>query len=74
MDKLNQVLLNEDIQVGADLDAWLSHGGGEGLAAALRRSGAGHPRSSRRPAFAAWAARDFRLTASGPPPRRARTR
>ena len=35
MDKLNQVLLHKDILVGADLDAWLSHGGGEGLAKAL---------------------------------------
>lgn len=35
MEKLNQVLLKEDILLGADLDAWLAHGGGEGLANAL---------------------------------------
>ena len=35
MEKLNQVLLNEDIRVGADLDAWFARGGGEGLAKAL---------------------------------------
>ena len=28
MNKANQVLLNPDILVGADLDAWISHGGG----------------------------------------------
>jgi NADH-quinone oxidoreductase subunit F len=39
MDKLNQVLMNRDIQVGADLDAWLSNGGGEGLARALDAPG-----------------------------------
>jgi len=32
MEKLNQVLLNEDIRVGADLDAWFARGGGEELA------------------------------------------
>ncbi|KDR38072.1 complex I 51 kDa subunit family protein [Caballeronia glathei] len=36
MDKLNQVLLKNDIRVGADLDAWLARGGGEGLARALQ--------------------------------------
>lgn len=36
MNKPNQVLLKEDVLVGADLDAWVSRGGGEGLAAALR--------------------------------------
>jgi NADH-quinone oxidoreductase subunit F len=36
VDKLNQVLLKDDIRVGADLDAWLARGGGEGLANALR--------------------------------------
>ncbi|WP_019450925.1 NADH-ubiquinone oxidoreductase-F iron-sulfur binding region domain-containing protein [Cupriavidus sp. BIS7] len=36
MDKLNQVLLKQDIRVGADLDAWLARGGGEGLARALK--------------------------------------
>src|SRR4051794_37917260 len=36
MQPLNQVLLKEDIRVGADLAAWLARGGGEGLAAALR--------------------------------------
>ncbi|KAI3594562.1 NADH-quinone oxidoreductase chain [Cupriavidus sp. U2] len=35
MERPNQVLLNDDIQVGADLAAWLAHGGGEGLARAL---------------------------------------
>jgi NADH-quinone oxidoreductase subunit F len=35
MEKPNQVLLNEDIRVGADLDAWFAGGGGEGLAKAL---------------------------------------
>jgi NADH-quinone oxidoreductase subunit F len=35
MQALNQVLLRDDIRVGADLDAWLAHGGGEGLARAL---------------------------------------
>ena len=39
MDKLNQVLLKEDIQVGADLDAWLSNGGGEGISSALDAPG-----------------------------------
>jgi NADH-quinone oxidoreductase subunit F len=32
MEQLNQVLLRDDIRVGADLDAWLARGGGEGLA------------------------------------------
>jgi NADH-quinone oxidoreductase subunit F len=36
MDKLNQVLLRDEIRVGADLAAWLAHGGGEGLARALQ--------------------------------------
>ena len=36
MDTPNQVLLREDAQVGAGLAAWLWHGGGEGLAQALR--------------------------------------
>ncbi|SIT36200.1 NADH-quinone oxidoreductase subunit F 2 [Paraburkholderia ribeironis] len=36
MEKLNQVLLKDDIRVGADLDAWLARGGGEGLANALQ--------------------------------------
>jgi NADH-quinone oxidoreductase subunit F len=36
MDKLNQVLLRDDIRVGADLDAWRAHGGTEGLTNALR--------------------------------------
>ncbi|MGO4326945.1 NADH-quinone oxidoreductase subunit F [Cupriavidus sp. 2TAF22] len=36
MTHLNQVLLKEDIQLGADLLAWLATGGGEGLAKALR--------------------------------------
>jgi len=40
MDTLNQVLLKDDIRVGADLDAWLARGGGEGLAQALRDPGA----------------------------------
>ncbi|MFM0034543.1 complex I 51 kDa subunit family protein [Paraburkholderia strydomiana] len=35
MQALNQVLLRDDIRVGADLDAWLARGGGEGLARAL---------------------------------------
>jgi NADH-quinone oxidoreductase subunit F len=35
MNNANQVLLNPDILVGADLDAWISQGGGAGLAAAL---------------------------------------
>lgn len=35
MDKLNQVLLRDEIRVGADLDVWLARGGGEGLARAL---------------------------------------
>ena len=36
MNKPNQVLLREDVRVGADLAAWLACGGGEGLANALR--------------------------------------
>ncbi|MFS8931638.1 NADH-quinone oxidoreductase subunit F 2 [Cupriavidus taiwanensis] len=36
MEQLNEVLINEDIRVGANLDAWLARGGGEGLAQALR--------------------------------------
>ena len=36
MNKLNQVLLNADIQVGADLFAWIQQGGTEGLAVALK--------------------------------------
>ena len=36
MDQANQFLLKDDICVGADLDAWLARGGGEGLARALR--------------------------------------
>ena len=36
MEKPNQVLLRDDVRVGADLDAWLAHGGGEGLARALQ--------------------------------------
>jgi len=35
MSNLNQVLLRAEIRVGADLDAWLARGGGEGLARAL---------------------------------------
>ncbi len=33
--RLNPVLLRPEARVGADLDAWLAHGGGEGLAKAL---------------------------------------
>jgi NADH-quinone oxidoreductase subunit F len=40
MNKPNQVLLREDIRVGADLEAWMARGGGEGLATALRDPGA----------------------------------
>ncbi len=36
MEKLNQVLLHPKNRVGADLDAWLAHGGGEGLQVALQ--------------------------------------
>jgi NADH-quinone oxidoreductase subunit F len=37
MEQLNQVLLRDDIRVGADLDAWLARGGGgDGLAKALQ--------------------------------------
>lgn len=35
LNALNQVLLKEDIRVGADLEAWCARGGGEGLARAL---------------------------------------
>lgn len=35
MKPLNQVLLREEIRVGADLDAWIAQGGGEGLKKAL---------------------------------------
>ncbi|MBP0590254.1 SLBB domain-containing protein [Paraburkholderia sp. LEh10] len=35
MEPLNQNLLRDDVRVGADLDAWLARGGGEGLANAL---------------------------------------
>jgi NADH-quinone oxidoreductase subunit F len=40
MEKPNQVLLRDDIRVGADLYAWLARGGGEGLAKALQDPGA----------------------------------
>ncbi|ABF11166.1 NADH-quinone oxidoreductase subunit F [Cupriavidus metallidurans] len=40
MEKLNQVLLRDDVRVGADLEAWLAIGGGEGLAKALCDPGA----------------------------------
>lgn len=36
MHKPNQVLLNDDVLVGADLTAWMARGGGEGLARALQ--------------------------------------
>jgi NADH-quinone oxidoreductase subunit F len=36
MEPLNQVLLREEIRVGADLGGWLAHGGGEGLKRALQ--------------------------------------
>ncbi|MBO9513101.1 MAG: SLBB domain-containing protein [Variovorax sp.] len=36
MNEPNQVMLKDDVLVGADLDAWLAHGGGEGLARALQ--------------------------------------
>ncbi|MFL9966080.1 NADH-ubiquinone oxidoreductase-F iron-sulfur binding region domain-containing protein [Paraburkholderia sediminicola] len=36
MEQLSQVLLRDDIRVGADLDAWLARGGGDGLAKALQ--------------------------------------
>ncbi len=36
MEKLNQVLLHPKNRVGADLDAWLAHVGGEGLQVALQ--------------------------------------
>jgi len=40
MNTLNQVLLRDDIRVGADLAAWFVRGGGEGLAKALQDPGA----------------------------------
>ena len=40
MNKPNQILLKEDILVGADLRAWWARGGGEGLATALQAPGA----------------------------------
>lgn len=40
MEQLNQVLLRDDIRVGADLGGWLARGGGEGLASAMRNPGA----------------------------------
>jgi len=36
MEHLNQVLLHENSRVGPDLEAWLAHGGGEGLEIALQ--------------------------------------
>ncbi|MDM0078546.1 NADH-ubiquinone oxidoreductase-F iron-sulfur binding region domain-containing protein [Variovorax sp. J2P1-59] len=36
MHAANQVLLKDDILVGADLPAWIAHGGGQGLAKALQ--------------------------------------
>ncbi|MCP4125610.1 MAG: NADH-quinone oxidoreductase subunit F [Gammaproteobacteria bacterium] len=36
MEELNQVLLRKEVRVGADLDVWLEHGGGEGLKTALQ--------------------------------------
>ncbi|WP_321963377.1 NADH-quinone oxidoreductase subunit F [Paraburkholderia sp. J7] len=36
MDKLNQILLRDEIRVGANLDGWLARGGGEGLERALQ--------------------------------------
>jgi len=47
MHKSNQVLLKDDIRVGADLAAWLSRGGGEGLAKALREPDAVIPKIER---------------------------
>ena len=35
MDKLNKVLLNPALKLGADFDGWLATGGGLGLEAAL---------------------------------------
>ena len=73
MDKLNQVLLHKDILVGADLDAWLSNGGGEGLAKALDA-----PeeviRIIEEAGLRGMGGAGFRPIASGPPPRRVRTR
>lgn len=37
MGELNQVLLNESIRVGADLDGWIEQGGLQGLQRALQR-------------------------------------
>lgn len=36
MNKLNQVLLHPDNRIGADLDAWLAHIGGDGIKVALK--------------------------------------
>lgn len=36
MTQLNQVLLRKEVRVGADLDVWMAHGGGEGLRKALK--------------------------------------
>lgn len=47
MNKPNQVLLNEDILVGADLAAWVARGGGEGLAKALQAPAAVIPEIER---------------------------
>ncbi len=35
MSELNQVLFREEVRVGANLDVWMAHGGGEGLRKAL---------------------------------------
>ncbi len=40
MKPLNQVLLREEARVGADLDAWVAQGGGEGLKKALQDTSA----------------------------------
>ena len=40
MKPLNQVLLREEIRVGADLGAWIAQGGGEGLKKALQDTSA----------------------------------
>lgn len=40
MDQLNQVLLRKEVRVGANLDVWLEHGGGEGLKTALQNPSA----------------------------------
>ena len=65
MDTLNQVLLKDDIRVGADLDAWLARGGGEGLANALRDPDAIIRDDRGRRTCAAWAAPASRPIASG---------